>query len=100
MVAFAADAFIDAEYLLDDDDRRLGRPVGFRLIGREAAVPLQRVDRDHGHGVSPTCVAAAPIHIRPGPRTITTGDEKNQSYGRCQLNARGRTPGPTGGGAD
>src|SRR3546814_300312 len=100
MCACAAESFIEAEYLLEEDDRRFGRPVGCRLIGREAAVPLQRVDRDHGHGVSPPCVAAATIHIRPGPRTMTQGDESHESHGRCRLHARGGPPVPRVAGPD
>ena len=52
-VAFAADAFIDAENLLDDDDRRLGGAVGRGDIGVELAVAFQRLDRNIVcHGIS------------------------------------------------
>ena len=49
MVAFAPDALVDPEYLLDDDDRRPGRSLRLGDIGVEAAVAFQRVDPDRPH---------------------------------------------------
>ena len=55
MVALAANALVDAENLLDDDDRALGRPFGPRQIGAEACFPVQRCDLDRGHGALLAC---------------------------------------------
>ena len=49
MIAFAADALVDAEYLLDDDDRAARRPLGLGGIDLEAAVAFERRNLDHRH---------------------------------------------------
>src|SRR3546814_1880711 len=53
-VALAADAGIDPENLLDDDDRRARRAFGARAIRGEIALAVQRRDRQHlGHPCAP-----------------------------------------------
>src|SRR3546814_7631166 len=51
-VALAADAGIDPENLLDDDDRRARRAFGARAIRGEIALAVQRRDRQH---LGPPC---------------------------------------------
>jgi hypothetical protein len=49
MVAFAANALVDPEYLLDHDDRAARLAVGLGQPAAEAAVPLERRDVDRRH---------------------------------------------------
>src|SRR5688572_10211735 len=49
MVGLAPDAFVDSEYLLDDNDRAARRRIGLGEIRVEAAVAVQRWNVDHRH---------------------------------------------------